>query len=771
MKKNIFYTIFFNGFWVLLLGIVIPVEGQTYGPNLVVNPGFEDGVNLAEMTPWAFSANNVALETTHVVSGRSIRFSGGATSTWGNASQVVTVEAGATYKFGYTGFVLDAYGPQGGTLTSTRSVSGQVFSGNSAPSGATPILVLPIASNVAITASGEFTVPVGVTQVFIRLIKGYGIATVDDVILQIKQWNIIASSNNTSMGNVSGGGLKSSNSTVSLTATPETGYHFVNWTENGSPVSTDATYEFTASADRTLVANFEPDVVAITAGTTNASDIPFTTSDVTVASGATLNINATKTLKSVTVAAGGRLTLNSAQSLTATNGILLQNDASGTASFVDERTDDTPTPIAGTVEQTIIGTDRNWYVAVPVTGKTASDITLSGASIVKRNEISASWDPVSAGTTLTAGVGYIAVASATSANTSWTLAGNLHSGKVEVGVTRSGESSTGFNLLGNPYPSYLNWEQVLNLNATNASTLQPTIWYRTATYNEDLSKYDYTFNTYNSVARVATPTNTTGYIPPMQAFWVRANSAGTVTFTNAMRSHGDGANNKLKAPKISTQQLVRLQVSGSSAVADEAVLYFDSNAQNSFDAYDSPKMFNNVASKPEIFTYAGLEKLVINGMNEIPYDSEIPLGFVAGIIGDYSITRTEFTNFNVGTRIMLKDALNPAHEFELTEGASYNFSSHPTTASTSRFSLIFRAPSLTTDVDNASEFNAQVFVNAANQITIIAPEKSNYAIYNGLGQLIENGAITSNSQNSKFKHAAGVYIVKVNNQSTRVIIK
>ena len=58
-----------------------------------------------------------------------------------------------------------------------------------------------------------------------------------------------------------------------------------------------------------------------------------------------------------------------------------------------------------------------------------------------------------------------------------------------------------------------------------------------------------------------------------------------------------------------------------------------------------------------------------------------------------------------------------------------------------------------------------------NQISIIAPAKSNYAIYNTMGQLIENGAITSNSQTLNFKLAAGVYLVKVNNQSTRVIIK
>jgi uncharacterized protein (TIGR02145 family) len=44
--------------------------------------------------------------------------------------------------------------------------------------------------------------------------------------------------------------------TCTLTATPNEGYVFVNWTENGAVVSTDATYSFTVESNRNLVANF-----------------------------------------------------------------------------------------------------------------------------------------------------------------------------------------------------------------------------------------------------------------------------------------------------------------------------------------------------------------------------------------------------------------------------------------------------------------------------------------------------------------------------------
>lgn len=52
------------------------------------------------------------------------------------------------------------------------------------------------------------------------------------------------------------GGNFNHGETCVVTATPNTDYHFVNWTENGSVVSSDATYSFTVTGDRDLVANF-----------------------------------------------------------------------------------------------------------------------------------------------------------------------------------------------------------------------------------------------------------------------------------------------------------------------------------------------------------------------------------------------------------------------------------------------------------------------------------------------------------------------------------
>ena len=71
------------------------------------------------------------------------------------------------------------------------------------------------------------------------------------------QFNISASNNPTNGGTVSGAGNYDYNQTANMTATASSGYDFVNWTENGTEVSTNADYSFTVTEDRTLVANFE----------------------------------------------------------------------------------------------------------------------------------------------------------------------------------------------------------------------------------------------------------------------------------------------------------------------------------------------------------------------------------------------------------------------------------------------------------------------------------------------------------------------------------
>lgn len=79
-------------------------------------------------------------------------------------------------------------------------------------------------------------------------------------------FKIDASANLTNSGTITGTGDFKWGSTVSLTATPNTGYTFVNWTENDLPVSTDTTYSFTAHGAKSVVAHFVLNTYATSAG-------------------------------------------------------------------------------------------------------------------------------------------------------------------------------------------------------------------------------------------------------------------------------------------------------------------------------------------------------------------------------------------------------------------------------------------------------------------------------------------------------------------------
>jgi uncharacterized repeat protein (TIGR02543 family) len=64
-------------------------------------------------------------------------------------------------------------------------------------------------------------------------------------------------------GAASGGRVYIGGDTVTLTATPDSGYRFEGWYEDGARVSANSTYTFTAEADRTLEARFTEDEVPL----------------------------------------------------------------------------------------------------------------------------------------------------------------------------------------------------------------------------------------------------------------------------------------------------------------------------------------------------------------------------------------------------------------------------------------------------------------------------------------------------------------------------
>ena len=148
-------------------------------------------------------------------------------------------------------------------------------------------------------------------------------------------------------------------------------------------------------------------------------------------------------------------------------------------------------------------------------------------------------------------------------NNTYLYSGTLNNGTISLTPTRTGTkaSARGFNLVGNPYPSYLNWKSA-EITKTN---IRQTIWFRTLSKNS--ANGTMVFDTYDGT--VGTGNGETGvvsqYIPPMQGFWVKVdtdNKAASLIFRTAARLHHDVPAKVIKNHSEENDgiQILRLQV-------------------------------------------------------------------------------------------------------------------------------------------------------------------------------------------------------------------
>lgn len=115
-----------------------------------------------------------------------------------------------------------------------------------------------------VPASGSVNVPVsgiGSGQVHIVVTKPQRQPYIQDITVGGgggTTYNINVTANPSNGGTVTGGGTYNQGASCTVTATANSGFTFTNWTENGAVVSTNASYTFTVTSSRTLVANFQP---------------------------------------------------------------------------------------------------------------------------------------------------------------------------------------------------------------------------------------------------------------------------------------------------------------------------------------------------------------------------------------------------------------------------------------------------------------------------------------------------------------------------------
>lgn len=329
-----------------------------------------------------------------------------------------------------------------------------------------------------------------------------------------------------------------------------------------------------------------------------------------------------------------------------------------------------------------------------------------------------------------------------------TFGGLLNAGPYTRHLTKSGSAlheSKGFNFIGNPYASAINWQ--VGDEGWTRTNLDPIIYL----WNPTAGQY----GSYNRNNRVGS-NDVDSIIPSKQGFFVHVtnNGTGSVSVNNNARIHyhktlyKTGKDNNLP-------QLLRLKATGN-GLSDESIIGFDENATPGYDVtYDAFKLIGKQEA-PQLFTKTGETKLAVNILNSIDENIVIPLFFKAGESGEYQIKANNLDSFDDIIPLWLED-IKDSYFQNLRENPTYIFYSD-TGDNVDRFRIHFSDPM---DVDEI-EWQQALHVYSENQnlhINLKDGQIGDIRICNLLGQNIK----TINA-------ASGENIIYVGQENTILLV-
>ncbi len=327
----------------------------------------------------------------------------------------------------------------------------------------------------------------------------------------------------------------------------------------------------------------------------------------------------------------------------------------------------------------------------------------------------------------------------------------INNGEVKIPITFGNRQ---FNFLGNPYPSYLNTIKIVaNPNITKS------LWF----YSRLTDNNTYQFTTYNIPAGLSIPDaeHDYGYIPPMQGFWVKAKADADYTFSNEMRAHKpSGSPAIFRAPQAAEKQVMRLQITNGTE-KDETVILFCEEATSD---WNSSKPMNPGLT---IYTVKDGEKLALNSRTAIEYDVETPVG-VKAAKGEYTFSVIKYENFGTDKAFLL-DKLTDVST-DLTSG-NYTVNFEEAYDNADRFAVVFPRSGVITGWEETTQ--TEFFVFAKNKrITVNSDALSGTIyVYNSVGQQVAAQAISGSLTTVSTALPEGVYVVKLNSQTVKVVVK
>lgn len=486
--------------------------------------------------------------------------------------------------------------------------------------------------------------------------------------------------------------------------------------------------------------------------------------DLLINSGKLFTLSATKNL-SVT----GTITNSAGNS-----GFILNSDATGTASLI-HNTDNVP----ATVERYVSGSAEDWhFLSAPVAGQEISPVIPTTPSWVPSGtygngtgydmylwheptncwiyKLNDNWNTLNPGADFVVGRSYLY--SVQEEKPTKEFAGNLNNGSISYGLTIDGSADAtlqGFNLVGNPYPSSIDWKATSGWTrshlATSGSGNDMWIW------NPLAGNY----GVYNSADESGVGTNSvTQYIAPMQGFFVRAESAGNMGSTNNVRVHD--ATTRWKSAQIIPSRITAVVYSESDNTSDEVRLLFGYPENNT----GAAKLFSPLVIAPSLYLPEGNTNFSIRYLSDTVSNPNVPLLFKAGSDGDYTI------NFNFNTSdfetVILEDR-QTKKIIDLTIVSDYRFRAS-TTDNENRFALHFGAIKPEVNL----ELPAKIYSDGTYLIIdlLLVTKETTVTVYDIMGRMLLRGNYSGEAQHKiPINTNTQILIVHLKNPSGRIAKK
>lgn len=382
------------------------------------------------------------------------------------------------------------------------------------------------------------------------------------------------------------------------------------------------------------------------------------------------------------------------------------------------------------------------------------------------NKTSSGWvNYIDVGGILNPGEGYAANLGSSSSPKTIEISGVVNNNTISTPTLYNHNQpyTQGFNLIGNPYPSPIDW------NATNG-------WVRTnidnAVYYFKASTTDQYTGTYSSyINGISSDGIANNIISSMQGFFVHVSNgtfpvSAQITFNNSVRV------NDLTSSQSINGQMLRLDASfddREEAVFDPAVFYFDARALKTFDKkVDALKLMNTNPAVPNLYAISSdAAKISIRALSYTRDSLTVqPIGLKIEKEGWVSFNARDIKNISESMHIYLFDAKTNIYH-DLRENPNYRLymssGDH-----TNRFSVIFSLIQLTSNSNTGKTFN--VYTSRGN-LYVNPPfpsEKSNLVIVNMLGEVLCRKALNSDAiQQINTNLVSGVYVVTVSSNSNK----